>query len=233
MSRFKFPILLSLAVAALAWTTAPVLAARSGRGGGGGRGGVSRGVSRGGVSRGVAVSRGSYVRGGSISRGVYARGGYAYGRRGYGYGGYYPGYGYGLGGYGYGGYGLGGYGYGGYGYGLGGYYPGYDYGYTGPVYIDPTIDSRQSGYYSPPRDNSAAIHLSVPSGAKVWVDDSPTKQSGQERNFVTPPLKTGKTFSYQIKAQWMENGTPVEQTRTVKVRANETSNVDFLSRSAD
>jgi len=222
MSRFKIPILLSLALAAFAWTAAPVQAQRGGRGGGGG-------VARGG---------GGYARGGY----GYGRGGYGYGRGGYGYG---YGRGYGWGGYGWGGYGWGGiypyygYGYGyPYGYDLGTYgyagsYPSYGYDYSVPTYVYPdtsaTITTQQSAYYAPPTGNSAAIHLRVPSSATVWVDDDRTQQTGPERNFATPPLTPGKTFEYQVKAKWMKDGKPVEQTRTVKVRANETSNVDFLS----
>jgi uncharacterized protein (TIGR03000 family) len=252
MSRFKFPVLLSLALAAFAWTTAPALAA--GRGGGGrSGGGRSGGGSRsGGFARGGGIARsGGFARGGGIGRSAsFARGGYGYARNGYGYA--RGGYGYGLGGYGYGrggyGYGLGGYGYGlggyglglgsyGYGlggYGYGGYYPSYGYDYGPPAYGYPepqtTINTQQSAYYAPLTDNSAGVHIRVPSDATVWVEDVRTQKTGPERDFVSPPLKPGTTFEYEIKARWMENGKPVQQMRTVKVRANETSNVDFLSR---
>jgi uncharacterized protein (TIGR03000 family) len=195
MSRFKFPILLSLAIAAFAWTTAPVMAGHGG--GGGGHGGGGHGGGHGG--------------GGGFSRGHYGYGGY-------GYGGY--GYGYGLGGYGY-----------------GGYYPGYAYGYGGPVYVypdtPPTVSTRSSAYYAPSSNNTAEIRLRVPSDATVWVDGDRTRQTGPSRDFVTPTLKPGTTYSYQVKARWMEDGKPVEQTRKVKVRANETTNVDFLSGTTD
>jgi uncharacterized protein (TIGR03000 family) len=220
MSRFKFPILLSLALAAFVWTTAPVMAA--------GHGGHSGGGHSGGGRSGGGFARGGYGYGG------YGYGGYGYGRGGYGYG--LGGYGYGLGGYGYG---LGGYGYGlgSYGYGLGGYYPSNGYDYGAPVYAYPDISAtygtRQSGYYAPLTDNSAGVHIRVPSGATLWVDDVRTQKTGTERDFVSPPLKLGTTFEYEIKARWMENGKPVEQTRTVKVRANETSNVDFIDKNSD
>jgi uncharacterized protein (TIGR03000 family) len=208
MSRYKFPILLSLALAAFAWTTAPALAAGHGSGGRSGGGGSARG------------GHGGSAHGG---HGGYGRGGYGYGRGGYGYG---------LGGYGYGGYG---YGLGGYGYG--GYYPSYTYDYGAPAYGYPdmpsTVLTRQSGSYAPASDNTAGIHVRVPNSATVWVDGGRTQQTGPNRDFVTPALKPGTTFEYQIKARWMEDGKPVEQTRTVKVRANEASNVDFVSETTD
>jgi uncharacterized protein (TIGR03000 family) len=218
MLRFKAPILLSLTLAALAWTAAPALAQRGGRGGRGGGGGVARG---GGYRGGYGYGRGGYGYGG------YGRGGY-YGWGGYGWGGIYPYYGYG---YGYGGYpydGLSAY----------SYYPNYyGYGNGTPTYLYPnapvTIDTRASAYYAPPTDNSAMIHLRVPDNATVWVDGDRTQQTGSDRNFSTPSLTPGKTFEYQIKARWMEDGKPVEKTRTVDVRANQTSNVDFLSNTSD
>lgn len=211
MLRFKAPILLSLTLAALAWTAAPALAQRGGRGGRGGGGGVARGG-----YGGYGYGRGGYG-GGGYGGGGYGRGGY-YGWGGYGWGGIYPYSGYGLSSY--------------------SYYPsyyGYDYGT--PTYTYPnapvTIDTRASAYYAPPTDNSAMIHLRVPASATVWVDGGRTKLTGSDRNFSTPSLTPGKTFEYQIKARWMEDGKPVEKTRTVDVRANQTSNVDFLSNTSD
>jgi uncharacterized protein (TIGR03000 family) len=79
----------------------------------------------------------------------------------------------------------------------------------------------------------ASIAVSVPADAKVWFDDSPTQQTGAERSFESPPLKLAKTYSYTITAQWRDaDGTDVIQKRQVSVRANESSNVEFVPRTS-
>ena len=39
------------------------------------------------------------------------------------------------------------------------------------------------------------------------------------REFDSPPLTPGKQYSYEVKAQWEENGRPVTQTQEVDVSA--------------
>lgn len=178
-----------------------------------------------------------------IGGGGYGRG---YGGYGGGYGGYGRGYGSGLsitlgrGGYGYGGYGGYGSGYrGGYYAPSAGYsnYGGYAYSappavYADPGYppLDPPSAERRSGYYAPePAGNTAHVRVLVPANARVWVDGQPMSSVGAERQFVTPELNPGKSFTYQIKARWMEGGRPVEQVRTARVQANRSTTVDFTS----
>ena len=209
MSRCKLLALSLVALASFLWPTAATFAGPGGGGGHGGGGGGGHG------------------------------GGHGGGGHGYGGGGYHGGYGGGYrGGYGYGGYGLGGLGYGGYG-GLGynsGYAvaPPYRQGYVDPnvQYVDPSVQQdysqRQSGYYAPPtQDNSAMIRVFVPPDAKVWIGGEATTKTGEDRTFASPVLTPGKSYTYQIKATWMQDGKPVEQTQKIKVLANETSNVTF------
>jgi len=68
----------------------------------------------------------------------------------------------------------------------------------------------------------------VPPDAALWVDGVATQQSGADRDFVSPPLTPGQTFTYELKARWMQDGQPVEKTLKVDVRANETSRADFM-----
>jgi len=230
----------AIVVAALAFAfEQPSFAQRGGRGGGRG-GGIARGgaVVRGGAVRGGVVRggvvRGGVVRGGVVGGGVY-RGGYyggGLGRYGYGYGngryGWWPGFGLYLGGYWpgwYGGY------YGDYGPGFYGS-PSY---YSSPYYYDSAAggvpDTGYQGYYPPidMSDNSAMVEVLVPPDAKVWFNDTLTRQSGQDRIFTTPPLEPGKTFSYQIRAEWTVNGAPTSETRQVQVQAGRRSLVDFIT----
>jgi uncharacterized protein (TIGR03000 family) len=159
----------------------------------------------------------------------------------YGYGGgwgiglgYYPYYGRYWGGYPY---------YGGY---WGGYYTPYASYYTPyyypetwtPNYMYPVTAVTPAAYQSYyPSDsvvpasnttNTATVTLTVPSPtAEVWFGDHKTSQTGTTRQFVTPPLTPGQTFTYDIRATWMDNGQPVTQTRQVRVEAGKASMVDF------
>jgi uncharacterized protein (TIGR03000 family) len=217
-----------------------------GGGGGGGRGGGGGG-GRGGFSGGGG-GRG----GGGFSRGGF--GGRGFGGGGFGYGGFgYGGFGYG--GLGYGGYGYGDPYYG-YGSTLGGYYfdpsyysssapmvyssPSYyttsSY-YTPPSYyagvnivpVGPDVTTNQSAYYNPSQPTPATVEVRVPADAKVWFDGSPTTMTGDNRIFTSPPLEPGKTFHYEVKAQWMKDGKPVEKTHSIQVGAGKRSLVDFMT----
>ena len=63
--------------------------------------------------------------------------------------------------------------------------------------------------------------------AQVIFDGDETHQRGTERDFVSPPLTPNKTYTYSVQAKWMENGKPMDQTRTVTVTPNQTATVDF------
>jgi len=216
MSRFfKFAMLTTLALAAVAWTAGPAMARPRGGGGhgGGGHGGGGHG---GGGGR----------HGGFGHRGI-GFGGWG----GYGLGGYYPSYGYG-------------YSYPSYGYGYA--YPSYgysDYGYTYDSGVPYTVGSAPVIVGSAPTpaaqnytyvehrdgDNIGRVHVHVPANARVWVDGEATKQKGSDRDFMTPPLRDGQELSYTIKAQWNQDGQNVERTRQVRVKANDTANIDFTA----
>jgi uncharacterized protein (TIGR03000 family) len=69
--------------------------------------------------------------------------------------------------------------------------------------------------------STATFTLNVPEGAYVWVQGQQTRQSGTVREFVSPPLKPGQTYKYDVKVQWTENDKPVEQTLTLDVQAGD------------
>ena len=105
------------------------------------------------------------------------------------------------------------------------YYPSTSYSYPSTTYSAP-----QTVYYEAETStpSTARIMVRVPSSnAEVWLDGQPTSQSGMERTFMTPRLNSGSTYTYEVKARWMENGQPVEQTRTVRFQPGQTVNVDF------
>jgi len=249
MLRIKFA---ALAAVCLLWSAAPATAQRwGGHGHGGFHGGYGgyRGFGGyGGFRGGYGGFSHGFYRGG-YGHSFYPRyggyGGYGYSRA------FYPRYGYGglgvlsypsLYGYasGYGGYasGYGGYPYAGYSsYGTT-YYPDATTYYPSTIdntlYLDsgvavaPPANVQQSMYYAPEADNKARIRVHMPTAdAKLWVDGQPTTTTGEDREFASPALTPGRTYSYQLKARWTENGKEVERTSTVQIRPNETSSVSF------
>lgn len=214
-----------------------------GRGGRGGWGGTSVGISTPGF--GVGYRSGGW--GGSgwgvrIGQPYYGggRGGYP----GYGYGGYGNGYGqpyYGGNWYsaypslGYSSYAYPSSGY----YSSGGSYPSstYSLGSTGnPSYAaGPQSGSYQASYQEPQgqNQNQAILRVHVPeTSAKVWVEGQLTQQMGTDRVFVSPPLEPG-TYHYTIRASWMANGREVSREEKVKVEAGREAHVNFQQGGGD
>jgi uncharacterized protein (TIGR03000 family) len=181
--------------------------------------------------------RGGFHDGRFANFGHFGRGWHGGWGRGWGYGlglGYYGGYPYSYGGYGaypsyYGSYSA-------YPYYSGGYsVPDYNYldvepygtapdsgSYynSGPDYTTPTVPQTATTVPSTPTDTTAHIDVRVPAGTEVWVEGAQTKQTGELRHFVSPPLTPGQEFVYDIRARWTDaNGQVVDQTRHVQVHA--------------
>jgi uncharacterized protein (TIGR03000 family) len=69
----------------------------------------------------------------------------------------------------------------------------------------------------------AEIVVRVPAGAKVFVEDRVTTQTGTERHFETAALQAGRSYTYTLRAEQDQNS----QTKKVTVRAGETVQVTF------
>jgi uncharacterized protein (TIGR03000 family) len=77
-------------------------------------------------------------------------------------------------------------------------------------------------------DNRARIRLEVPAAnAEVWFDGEKTSQIGLIRDFYSPPLTPGKSYTYHVQVRWLDNGKPVEQERAIHVQANTRQEVNF------
>jgi len=217
------------------------------------RGGIGFGGYRGGFGGGYGL--GGYGLGG-YGLGGYGLGYGGYGYPGFGGMGLYRG-GLGYGGLGYGGLGYGGYGgyayspsyYGGYGnYGGYAYSPSYYGGYDGFAYSPSYYGGMSSGTpnyaYNTPNasyqsfypqggqqqlGNSADIRVTVPADAEIWFDGTKMQQTGPQREFMTPPLTPGHTYTYEVRAKWTQNGQPMDQRRNVDVQAGRQAFVDFTA----
>jgi uncharacterized protein (TIGR03000 family) len=169
----------------------------------------------------------------------------------YGTGGFYRGYSPYYGGRGLWGYGPGYYwgpvdGY--YGYSSGSYYPfngglgtgsyaspGYpsapiDRGIYGTI-LDPAFAGSRSSAV-PARSVPAIVMVTVPTNAKVWFDDNPTMSTGTVRQYNTPPLQPGGSYTYTIRATWDVDGKPVSQTQAATVTPGESVRVVFPATTA-
>jgi uncharacterized protein (TIGR03000 family) len=194
---------------------------------------------------GVARTGGAGLPRTGLGRGINDRGrlGFGFGGRGWWGGGYgWPGY------YGYGGI----YGWPGYWGGLDdwpGYYGGgfygsyfnnplydssypYDYGYSpygGAAAYGPTTDYTGIGTNLPAvANNTAQIEVFVPEpNAQLWFNGQLTTTTGMTRDFTTPALQPGTTYSYNIRATWSQGGQAVSEQCVVPVTAGARVVVDF------
>ena len=119
------------------------------------------------------------------------------------------------------------------------YYSTRSYYYTPAYYGNPQPLVISSAYMPPAASEEeqearldsahiASIQVRVPANAEIWFEDGKTKQTGALRNFVSPPLETGKTFHYDIRARWTDgSGKIVERMKSVPVSAGRASMVDF------
>src|SRR5262245_25198846 len=133
------------------------------------------------------------------------------------------------------------------------YYPGYAYGsyyyprsyyYNTYNYVPPATTS-QSYYFTP--GSSTAVAQSAPDAvvaetnraalvdvyvptpdAEVWFGDTLMRQTGTTRQFASPPLNPGRSYTYRITARWVgPDGQPVVRARDVIVQPSSRVTVDF------
>jgi len=64
----------------------------------------------------------------------------------------------------------------------------------------------------------ASVQIQVPMpDAELWFNGVKMHQTGQTRQFVTPELATGESYTYEVRARWRQNGKEFDQTHTVTV----------------
>ncbi|HLJ96847.1 MAG TPA: TIGR03000 domain-containing protein [Gemmataceae bacterium] len=80
-----------------------------------------------------------------------------------------------------------------------------------------------------PSPRSATIRVHLPyANAQVTVDELPTRQTGADRTFVSPPLEPGRDYTYTIKAVWQPNNyTTITRARKVSVKAGQEIEADL------
>lgn len=136
-------------------------------------------------------------------------------------------------------------GYGGSGYGGSSYissgYTGWSYGggasgYGGPSYIGRgyaggglSSSSRESSSQvaratlppvvsgSQSASNSVLLTIRVPADAKLFINDRPTKITGELRHFSTSRQQPGTSYNYRVRAEFVDDGKPVSEEKTVQL----------------
>lgn len=68
-------------------------------------------------------------------------------------------------------------------------------------------------------ESPATIVVTLPADARLTVDGRATKSTSGLRQFVTPPLRPGKKYSYTFKAEFVRQGHTITVARKVPVRA--------------
>ncbi len=80
--------------------------------------------------------------------------------------------------------------------------------------------------------SAAALTVSLPAAAKLYVDGRLVAGNGPARRFHTPPLDAGRSFYYELKAEVLVGGKiEVEEARVV-VRAGDSRDVSFAKLAA-
>jgi uncharacterized protein (TIGR03000 family) len=122
------------------------------------------------------------------------------------------------------------------------YYRPYSSGYLASPYYTyassamPDTGTYQSFYAGPGRTGSEAlVRINVPNPeANVWFDDALTQHKGWDRLYISPPLETGKSYTYHIRASWVgPDGQQVTRERQVEVRPGQQTNVTFTAPQTD
>lgn len=94
---------------------------------------------------------------------------------------------------------------------------------TKPMPKPETVPPPKKGAVAAP----ATILVSLPAGARLIVDGTPTTSVAERRTLVTPELDFGTTYVYSMRAEIVRDGETVVRTQDVTVRGGETTSVQF------
>src|SRR5690348_5468587 len=104
---------------------------------------------------------------------------------------------------------------------------------TNKVY-SPTPEASGKYYYLTPKagvpieDTTALIEVKLPAAdADLWFQGERTTHTGVLRQFKSPPLVPGRSYTYEIMALWGDGGRDTKEVRRVPVHAGDRLTVDF------
>jgi uncharacterized protein (TIGR03000 family) len=91
----------------------------------------------------------------------------------------------------------------------------------------PPVSSPSAGVVPDLEGTRGLIAIRVPAEARVFINGLETKSRGGYREYVSYGLKPGLTYKYEIRAEIARRGRPVQNTRTVYLRAGSRKRVAF------
>ena len=105
------------------------------------------------------------------------------------------------------------------------------YDYAPAFTASAPVARSQSYYYAPaeasPINHRVTINVTVPADAQIWFDGSATVQTGQQRQFVSPPLEPGRAYTYDVQVNWKQDGREVTRNRRITIHAGDVVNLTF------
>jgi len=115
----------------------------------------------------------------------------------------------------------------------------YDFTTPSYTYRAPAASAVETRSYYPSEDlvpaapaapaaATATVAVRVPPDADVWFNGYRTRQRGELREYESPPLPADRDFHYDVRARWVDGDRVVDRTRSVTVRADGRTDVDFL-----
>jgi uncharacterized protein (TIGR03000 family) len=78
-----------------------------------------------------------------------------------------------------------------------------------------------------PPATSAYISAVVPANAELWFEGMQVPGSGNLRKFTSPELDPLKSYTYDVRASWYENGRVITQAQRLLVRSGDRLTVTF------
>lgn len=78
-----------------------------------------------------------------------------------------------------------------------------------------------------PADDSAAIEVTLPAGAKVFVNGVLTTSTGSSRSYVSKGLLQGRTYSYKLRVEFERDGQKVVEQKAVQMRSGDRVEMSF------
>lgn len=71
------------------------------------------------------------------------------------------------------------------------------------------------------------LTVEVPAEAKIFVNGQETSSTGEIRQYISRNLQPGYNYSYEVRAEIVRDGKPVNETKTIDVKAGEVAKVAF------
>jgi uncharacterized protein (TIGR03000 family) len=78
-----------------------------------------------------------------------------------------------------------------------------------------------------PLPNEALLSVKVPADAKVFINGRPTPSTGADREYISRYLQGIAHYNYAVRVEFIRNGQPVSENKTVQLTSGQSANLDF------